>query len=171
MGKPQLPLDHPHAALCWSVSHTGQQLLVIVGQDRKVGIDLESFSRPIEVENLAKRYFTEIEYSDVYRAQAHLKHEVFLKIWTAKEAVSKATGRGLSGSLSTCEVRCQPGETRALVLDRGEDPHREWSIAYCEPWPGFLSAATVEGGSLDVSCWDLTLDVARGWLAATDTLA
>jgi phosphopantetheinyl transferase len=71
--------------------------LVAVAASRcgPIGVDVES-RREFEIDGMARRWFDPVEVTWLYRQRDPL--DAFLRLWTAKEAVGKALGRGLRGS-------------------------------------------------------------------------
>lgn len=90
-GKPYLP-EVPE--LCFNLSHSGT---VVLGtfSDRDVGCDVEQLGNADD--RLARRCFSEEEYRR-YAAIADDAERMryFYRLWTRKESLMKATGRGLS---------------------------------------------------------------------------
>ncbi|MEV6288211.1 4'-phosphopantetheinyl transferase superfamily protein [Kribbella sp. NPDC051770] len=72
-----------------SLTHTTGVAAVAATRLGPVGIDAE-LRRDLPVSAMARRWFAPAEHTD--------DPETFLKLWTAKEAVGKALGRGLRGS-------------------------------------------------------------------------
>ena len=60
-----------------------------------IGLDIERIDRNLAIEGLAKHYFTADEQEQLSSSPHQNKHELFFKIWTAKEARMKLTGEGL----------------------------------------------------------------------------
>jgi phosphopantetheinyl transferase len=87
-GKPFLP---ENVSMKFNLSHGGNYAVLAVS-DKEIGVDIESLSRKANIDKIAKRVFTEAE-------QAYIKGQDtlrFFQIWTAKEAVMKATGLGFT---------------------------------------------------------------------------
>ncbi|WP_112243097.1 4'-phosphopantetheinyl transferase family protein [Kribbella monticola] len=78
-----------------SISHARGLVAVAAGRCGPVGVDVES-RRDFEIDGMARRWFDPAEVTWLYRQSDPL--EAFLRLWTAKEAVGKALGRGLRGS-------------------------------------------------------------------------
>ena len=98
-GEPVLRHDEagrPHVDGLWvSVSHGHDLVAVAASAAGPVGVDVEN-RRSFEVTGLAKRWFDPAELA--WMAAQPDEVEAFLRLWTAKEAVGKALGRGLRGS-------------------------------------------------------------------------
>ncbi len=94
-GRPMLapPLD-----LDFNVTHT-EGVAVIAHLARpgwRVGIDVESLARKVSHEGLARKFLTARERTAIARLDDDARRGAFLRRWTCKEAMSKATGDGLS---------------------------------------------------------------------------
>ncbi|TCM41945.1 phosphopantetheine--protein transferase-like protein [Kribbella sp. VKM Ac-2568] len=98
-GEPVLRHDEagrPHVDGLWvSVSHGHDLVAAAASAAGPVGVDVEN-RRSFEVAGLAKRWFDPAELA--WMAAQPDEVEAFLRLWTAKEAVGKALGRGLRGS-------------------------------------------------------------------------
>jgi phosphopantetheinyl transferase len=100
-----------------SISHCSGTAVALAAADasRMVGIDIESLSQERgEFQSLA---FTQQE-RDLIAALGHeLRHEWSLRIWCAKEALSKALGRGLSAGLHAVRVAEAEIESGVVQLE------------------------------------------------------
>ncbi|GIX32511.1 MAG: hypothetical protein KatS3mg125_0467 [Lysobacterales bacterium] len=119
-GKPQ----DPSGALAWAVSDSGPWLAVAVARGGPLGLDLEC-DRPLRQRaRLLKRCFTAREQA----ALGPCGDRLILRVWTLKEAVVKAHGRGLAYGLKRIETRLVGGWP---VLDRLEGeagPAERWAV-------------------------------------------
>lgn len=81
----------------FNISHSGNFLAFISGNS-DVGVDVEQKNRKLRsLDALAKRFFSESEYSFLSENPKKIqKEELFLYIWTRKEAVLKAAGFGIT---------------------------------------------------------------------------
>jgi len=93
-GKPVVQSDRP---LHFSLSHAGSHVLVATSEDAVVGVDLEP-CRPMEdLPSLASIALSAQERRSVFAMDVSAQSFAFLRLWTCKEAVLKATGEGLRG--------------------------------------------------------------------------
>lgn len=93
-GKPAAP------GIEFNVSHSGERVLVAVGEV-PVGVDVEQIDARRGVTEIAARYFSAIERAWIDAQPDPLR--AFFQMWTRKESVMKADGRGVS--LGLLEVR------------------------------------------------------------------
>lgn len=83
---PRFNLSHAHGLVACAVT-TAVPL---------VGVDVESIAQPIEVAELASRFFAPVESADVAALDAAEQRHRFFSYWTLKEAHVKACGQGLT---------------------------------------------------------------------------
>jgi 4'-phosphopantetheinyl transferase len=89
------------APIDYSVSHSGDWLVMAVVGDGRVGVDLEEPRNISDLDGLASATFSPAEYAE-FRGGAAVD---FYRTWTRKESVVKLTGRGLAAKLSDVDVR------------------------------------------------------------------
>jgi 4'-phosphopantetheinyl transferase len=111
-GRP-LPFNGIH----WSLTHKPLYVAGVVSR-RQVGIDLEQI-RPRKTRALLHKAGN----SDEWRLVGEPSWDVFYRFWTAKEAVLKAAGIGLS-DLSDCRVVALGGEQNLTIRYR----ERIWQV-------------------------------------------
>lgn len=106
-GKPFLP---DVKDLHFNLSHSGGELAVAFSRN-EVGFDIESKARRASYGAIARRFFNAAEARAVEEA-GDQGREVFFRLWTAKEAVLKLEGTGISGGLQRALV--SPGTSAEL---------------------------------------------------------
>jgi 4'-phosphopantetheinyl transferase len=140
-GKPVLAGDHA-GTLHFSLSHSGSAVAVAAA-DAPVGVDLEAV-QPLPAAKLAARFFAEDERRLV--ASAADPPATFVRLWTRKEALLKATGEGIAGGLASVPALPPPGAGQASplwVVRAG----RAWTISDVEAPPGYAAAVAVADGA------------------------
>lgn len=110
-GKPML--DTPEQAGC-SFAHRGPLSLVGVAWGADVGVDLEVVHTGLPVCDIADTFFTPAEAGWLRALPAHHRELGFTALWATKEAVLKASGRGIGKGLQTPRLR---GADFAPLLD------------------------------------------------------
>ena len=91
----------------WSISHKPEYVAAVVSKD-KVGIDIEELKPRDEL--LFARVATDKEWELKEKSW-----DTFFRYWTAKEAILKVVGIGISG-LKTCHIISVPDENH-IALD------------------------------------------------------
>ncbi len=82
----------------FNLSHSGGYVAAVVGEGR-VGIDLQEENLSFDPLALASRFFSADEAKTVEKTPVCERSALFFRLWTQKEAVGKARGNGLSGTL------------------------------------------------------------------------
>jgi len=143
-GRPRLGPRHAGFDCSWS--HSGDGLLIVLGDGVEVGADCERLhARPRALE-LARRFFTapEHDWLAAFAAGAARDH-AFLRLWCAKEAVLKAHGHGLSFGLEKLRF-ADAGDALVLVECATELGRASgWSVHEFAPAPGYVAALAWRG--------------------------
>jgi 4'-phosphopantetheinyl transferase len=135
-GKPEL--DVPGTPpLHFSVSHSGAVVLVAIATG-PIGIDLEGPRQLRHALEVAARTFARSELELLARLPSVARPRRFLEIWTAKEAVLKAS-EGLPGLRG---VEVTPGPDGAICAAGAGDGR--WAVRTFEPAPGYVGAVAAE---------------------------
>jgi 4'-phosphopantetheinyl transferase len=100
-GKPRLAYPH---ALKFSLSTGRGMSLVGVSRTQEVGVDLENLRTVPDAMQVAATVFTQCEYNFLARDAEGVRDRSFLRVWTRKEALVKATGQGLLADLKSLDV-------------------------------------------------------------------
>ncbi len=103
----------PSGGVYWSISHKPEYVTGVVSLE-KVGIDIEKI-RPYS--NGLEKKVADIK---EWKLDTRDRSELLFRYWTAKEAVLKAEGMGLSG-LSACKIIKIIDETNLIVSFRNHD--------------------------------------------------
>jgi 4'-phosphopantetheinyl transferase len=142
-GRPALAITHdPSIGFNWS--HSGTHALVAVARRIAPGIDLER-RRPRErALEIAERYFSADESAHLATLPVEQRSAAFLELWTAKEAVLKALGRGIAFGLDRLSIASAAGDLRLQRLE-GEDAGA-WQLQRLDVDPGLIAALAWRGG-------------------------
>lgn len=133
-------LGPPFAAFDTSWSHSGDHLLLALGESIQLGVDLERMRpRPRALE-LAQRFF---HADELVWLRALPEDELglgFLRLWCAKEAVLKAHGKGLSFGLDKLVFAEVDRGLRLIACDGALGQPGEWNLHEWIPLPGYRAA-------------------------------
>ena len=130
------------AGVDFNISHTDEVALIGVARGARIGVDIERADREVNADGLARKFLTPAERATLAPLAADERRERFLRYWTCKEAMSKATGDALSAPFRRLNVKL--GDTIELL--EGPD-------AYEPPSWRLYRAAVPEGYFGTVALW------------------
>ncbi|MFF6990350.1 4'-phosphopantetheinyl transferase superfamily protein [Streptomyces sp. NPDC010273] len=151
-GKPRLA-GRPPGGLRFSLSHSHDRALLAVCRGVPVGVDLEHPSAgPADgrdLDDLAAAVLAPAELHSYLGLPAARRRAALLRRWTGKEAVLKATGRGVTLSAA-----------RRLVVPEGTGSPSglpgQWTLLRPCQDDGYTAAVCVLGKDWNVVCTDFT---------------
>ncbi len=154
-GKPALD---PACALRFNVSHSGDLALIAVASGFDVGVDVEAHRRADDLAPLAASILGP-EDLERWRAAAAVEGAAaFYRIWTCKEAVAKAIGRGLALDFRSLRISLDPGRAAALAaLEPAWGEVGAWSLCELETQAGYCAAVAAPTPGLAVTLRTLVL--------------
>ena len=135
-----------------SVAHSGDLIAVAVAvAGAPVGVDVEQaegrrhlLGGDGEPEALARLVLSEAEQAALAAVPVHGRARAFLVAWTRKEAVTKATGDGMSATFSEVVVAADAGPPRVTAWPYPRSP-REVSLLDLDAADGYVAALAVIG--------------------------
>jgi len=105
-GRPEL--TEGGARIDFNVSHTRGVALMAIAHDAapatRIGVDIEHTEREVGVDMLEKKFLAPPERDRIAGLSPDLRRRQFLRYWTCKEAMSKATGDGIIAPFRELEV-------------------------------------------------------------------
>jgi 4'-phosphopantetheinyl transferase len=141
-GKPFL-VNSP-ANIQFNLSHSGGLMVAAVCLDWSIGVDIEKEDLRIHPLEIAERYFCDREREEIAKADPGASLQVFFQLWTAKEAVLKATSLGLALELSKLEVGLAP--LRLIALEDEANIHgASWHLVAFRPGEDYSGTLAVAG--------------------------
>jgi 4'-phosphopantetheinyl transferase len=100
-GKPRLGEACRASGMHFSIAHSGDLALIAATTGCEVGVDVERVRAVRHAEHIARRFFHPAETEAILAAGPAARDAVFMQCWTGKEAVLKAIGNGITGSLAS----------------------------------------------------------------------
>lgn len=100
----------------FNLSHSDGFVAVAIG-DGKVGIDLQRVTLGFDPAPLARRFFSQEEANTIQNAPEARRPDLFFALWTKKEAIGKALGRGLTDTLGQNAAALPPCTTQKRYLN------------------------------------------------------
>jgi 4'-phosphopantetheinyl transferase len=143
-GKPCLP--DRYGPMEFNVSHSDGLALLAFSWERMLGVDVERIREDVEVDDIAKRFFSAAEQAALAQLPAQERRHAFFSCWTRKEAFIKARGEGLSLPLHQFDVSVVPGKSATLLATRPVSSEAmEWSLRDLAVPRGYAAALAVRG--------------------------
>ena len=141
-GRPAIGNRHPDAqGLRFNLSHTRGLVVLAVGRDRELGVDVENVAARRVSPDIAAAFFSAREAADVAATPAARVHDRLLEYWTFKEAYIKARGMGLSLPLDKFTFHFPHARAVRLDIDPALDDHGDrWTFRQYRPGADYLLA-------------------------------
>lgn len=154
-GRPRLAngLD-PSLDFNWS--HSGDLAVIALARGIAPGVDIERRRARKRSLDIARRFFTAEEANTLAALSPQERDAGFLQLWTAKEAVLKAIGRGIAFGLQRLDIVVENGQPRLSRLD-GDDP-AAWQLRALAFDPTLFGTLAWRGGERYVRLFALDPD-------------
>ena len=127
--------------LDFNVSHTAGVALIGMTVGARIGVDVEHAARELNVDGVAGKFMAPSEQRVLAGLEPDARRRALLRLWTCKEAMSKATGDALSAPFRRLEVETDP----ALRLACGPPPYgpAAWRLLPVAMPGGFLGTVAL----------------------------
>jgi len=143
-GKPHLP----GARLEFNLTHSHELALIAVSVSGAVGVDVERRARrPLDLPAMARRVLSPAEQEWLVRRPQAQRNAAFLRLWTCKEAVSKAAGSGFSGGFSG--ICIEPQRLSAALAQDVAAAGDRWRLRTLTLGATYVGALAVPAGPPD----------------------
>ena len=145
-GKPALSGAHTSSGLCFNLSHSSDLVVYAIARGRNLGIDVEHIRSNSAGDDIAERYFSAQEVSELRSLPPQERVDCFFRCWTRKEAYLKATGMGLHIALDSFAVSLAPDRPAQFL--GGVDPR--WHLAAFDPAESYAAAIAYDGDACSI---------------------
>jgi len=157
-GKPTLK-GQGAESLHFNLAHSHELALIAITRAAPVGVDVERIRPMRDADRIADRFFSTREAEAFRKVPAAEQDAAFFSLWTRKEAWLKATGDGISESLSKFEVTfLNDDEPRVVAIAGDSAAGAAWSLSALDPAGGFVGALALQCQGIRIQCW-----CAAGW--------
>lgn len=152
-GKPRLGGAHDDRDLHFNLAHSGDLALIAVTDGNAVGIDVERIRDVGHAEQIARRYFHPAETQAILAAPSAERDATFMRCWTGKEAVLKAIGSGITGSLAQFRVPTNNYRPTWIELPAPHYAHSRCWLQQLEPHSEYIAAVACLGAERLLRCF------------------
>ena len=153
-GRPSLD-QHHGMELGFNWSHSGGYALIAIARHCAPGIDIERRRDRPRALDIAERYFRKDELAVLATTQGEARSAKFLQLWTAKEAVLKALGRGIAFGLDRLHVASVQDQFALRWLD--EDDASAWQLQRLDVGNDYVAALAWRGLARNIQCWTIVI--------------
>jgi 4'-phosphopantetheinyl transferase len=116
----ELSNDFPNISL----SHSGSWIMcAIADSNALIGCDIETHKTRVNIDAIAKSFFTEAETQLLTALNSAEKELFFYRLWTAKEAWLKAQGLGIANGLRRIQIN-----RNSFSIIGDEMPNHGWQL-------------------------------------------
>ncbi|MFC3653003.1 4'-phosphopantetheinyl transferase family protein [Dyella humi] len=151
-GRPELA-EPWNGLLQFNWSHSGDTALVALARRVAPGVDIERLRPRARAMQLADRFFHPEETAALASLDATEREQAFLQLWTGKEAVLKAMGRGIAFGLDRLRLAVAPAAPQVIWLD-GDDP-AQWQLHPLQVDSSHVASLAWRGPAQAIACWTL----------------
>jgi 4'-phosphopantetheinyl transferase len=141
-GRPQIEGD---SGIDFNVSHTEGVALIGIARQWRIGVDVERAGRSVRADGLARKFLTAAEQATLAPLAEAERRTRFLRYWTCKEAMSKATGDGLSAPFRDLDVKL--ADTIELVHGPAPYEPSRWRLHAVGVPDGYVATLALWSGA------------------------
>jgi 4'-phosphopantetheinyl transferase len=153
-GKPYL-VPVSAARIEFSVAHSANRALFAFCRDTEIGVDLEH-DRPLaDLAGMMQACLSAQEQVEMQELPEQQRSSAFFQVWVRKEALIKATGKGMMVPLREFDVGVNPeGIQNELQLPAEHFSDQPWRIIDLPTPTEFFGAMAVTGANRRVRCYE-----------------
>ena len=137
-------LSLPSNPLKFNLSCCQSRVIFAFALEMEIGVDLEQVRPLAELERMVKGWLSPAERAGLLTLAPVSQMNAFFHIWTQKEALLKAHGKGLSMPLQEFSVSNDPNKAGQLYsINCGSDDDSHWRMISHVPEAGWWAAVCV----------------------------
>jgi 4'-phosphopantetheinyl transferase len=145
-GRPHVAAPDALGTLSFNLAHTAGLIVCACTNAGAIGVDVEHIERDNAPLDIADRYFSAAEVSELRASPPEQRAERFFYYWTLKESYIKAIGTGLSTPLDRFSFNLARAGSIGLSFHEGlSDDPRRWRLWLLEPMRTHFVAVCAEG--------------------------
>jgi 4'-phosphopantetheinyl transferase len=139
------PFVNPHGVnLEYNTAHSGGYILIAIAGS-PVGVDIEQMQPDFPYMDILEHSFSPLEVAHIHRADVPLYK--FYNLWTRKEALLKATGKGIDDDMA--HIPCIDGEHIIPAEIIGSNRH--WLINTFNVDENYVCSVAIESQKINVN--------------------
>lgn len=126
-----------------SLSHTEEMMVVGITRRGRIGVDVERADRRLAHTGSERQACTPYEKACLDAGGDEVRNDTMVRLWTLKEAYSKALGQGLRFRFTEFGFALDDGEPRLTRPDGSRVPGGEWQFGTYPAGAGYVIAVAV----------------------------
>lgn len=130
--------------LVFSYSKTSTLAVLAVSWGGRLGVDIEEVAEKPDLSLIVEDQYSPDERRQIGALPSDRRLEAFYRGWTAKEALVKATGEGLTSLLPQITIDLEPNSAAQLLAGPAPYEPEVWRLAAFEAAPGILGAVALD---------------------------
>jgi len=140
-GRPSV--EYPRTDVDVSIAHSAKAILIGATRCRRLGVDIEYISPTFDFSEVVASAFGQEERMILESGKDSQRRRLFFALWTAREALAKACGAGLTAPLSELGLSLKYSVEGAVqVTHRNAEPHQCVGLT---PLPSYAAAVAYTG--------------------------
>lgn len=142
-------LQHPsHLLLQFNLSHSDKMAVFSFTMKHAIGVDIEKVQEEYPA-GITQRFFSPKENNALLNIPTDKRSAAFYRLWARKEAIIKATGKGLSLPLSSFSLSIKD-DFEGVMID-----NVSWSLLPLSIHPAYQSAVATNQMVKKMTYWKL----------------
>lgn len=138
----------------FNLSHSGELVALALAARRRIGIDVEAARPLVDAALLARRILTASEAARFDVLPEETRPAALIAAWTGKEAVLKAQGTGIAGSMELIETLMDlTAAADELTVTSPGEPATRWSVPRLPMPVGYYGSLALEGAGGSLRLW------------------
>jgi 4'-phosphopantetheinyl transferase len=145
MGRPEVDRPEVIPRLRFNISHTNGLVACVVASDMDCGVDVEDMTARSDIESLSRRILAASERAYIAALPEEERLCGFFRLWTLKEAYTKARGLGFSLPFEQLHFSWHEDAIR-LDIDPSLDDGGQWHLEQWQPILGVMLSVALRRG-------------------------
>jgi len=146
-GKPYLIIDGNASKVTFNLSHTDNKMLLAVGYQQEIGVDIEAWNDRVDFTLVANACFAESERLFWQSLPSPKKDAAFYQFWTRKESFVKAVGAGITIGVADI-ISSVNGEAVFLAIPTAYGAAQDWQVIDLQLGHGISAALVVKHNNI-----------------------
>ena len=117
-GKPYLSKKINSLDIQFNISHSNNFIIFAFTLNHTIGVDIEKIHPKKDISGIAKLVFSIAEYNQWLQCPPENKLNLFYQLWTYKEAIIKAIGKGFSYNTKSFTIETLEKDIKIIFHDK-----------------------------------------------------